>query len=73
MDGKPLVMENEGTMIGKRVVFNRDRKGVIRDKVCVPLASGTNEYVPFDNYMIEDDEGALHVINPIDVHKTVKE
>lgn len=40
---------------GKKVKYNYDGQeyvGTIQDKVCVPLASGTNEYIPFDHYLI---------------------
>ncbi len=56
-------------MIGKKVKFraNGDRlliEGIIMDKVNVPIASGTNEYCPMDNYVINAN-GNIYVVNPI--------
>ncbi len=48
-------------MIGKTVSFlhNGSRyTGEIMDKVNVPIASGTNEYCPMDNYVIAAENGS---------------
>ena len=62
-------------MVNKKVEFylNSIRvEGIIRDKVNVPLASGTNEYVPMDSYLIVDNDGDFHVVNPINILKELK-
>jgi hypothetical protein len=64
-----MAMKNKSEMIGKRVVFwtNSQVKveGRIMDKVNVPHTSGTNEYVPMDNYLIADDNGNIYIVNPV--------
>lgn len=53
-------VESQSQMIGKRVSYsNRSNNrfvGVIRDRVKVALASGTNEYQSIDDYEIEQFE-----------------
>ena len=51
---------------------DKNEEGIIMDKVCVPIASGTKDYTKFDNYMIKDDDGGLHLINPLNVEKIIE-
>jgi hypothetical protein len=40
--------------------------GIIKDKVCIPIASGTREYVPHDHYIVCcEDNKELHPISPL--------
>lgn len=69
-------MGNDSKMIGKTVVFysNGDETiGVIEDLLNIPITSGSNQYVPMDNYLIVDSSGAIHIINPIDLISVVRE
>lgn len=45
--------------------------GTIQDKVNIPIASGTNEYVPMDNYLIVDESGNTHIVNPISIKQVL--
>jgi hypothetical protein len=48
--------------------------GVIQHIACIPLASGTRDYVPFDHYIIiPDGSNELHQVNPLTVKEILNE
>lgn len=60
------------SMIGKRVTAYEAGNyvtGIIRDKVNIPIKSGTDGYVPMDSYMIETSDGKILPINPVMIIK----
>lgn len=65
------------TMLGNKVQFRATNgaktEGIIRDKVNIPLVSGTNEYVPMDNYLIVDADNNVHIVNPINIIVVLQE
>ena len=64
------------SLIDKRVEFkdtdHNVREGTVEDKVCIPVASGHNEYVEFDQYVIATDDGKLYLVNPLFVIRIIK-
>lgn len=67
----------ENLIIGRKVCFYGSSKrkriyGKVLDKVSIPIASGTNEYVKMSQYVIENIEGELFIVNPIDLIETAK-
>ncbi len=58
-------------MIGKKVLFyDKEGKkviGIIHDKVNLPIASGINQYVPMDMYMVISEDNQIYYVNPINL------
>ena len=44
----------------------------IMDKVNIPLASGTRDYVPMDHYIVKDKDRDIHCVNPINIKNVLK-
>ena len=72
-----IKQEVRSEMIGKKVNFyhnNKKYEGVIKDKVCVPLATNPPRgYVEFDNYLIVTYNGSIFIVNPIDLNHVINE
>ena len=70
-------VESQSQMIGKRVSYsNRSNNifvGVIRDRVKVALASGTNEYQSIDEYVIVRDDGTVDTTYPYFIESVLKD
>ena len=64
-------------MIGLRVTFSvagidGELTGEIMDKVNIPLASGSRDYVPMDHYIVKDKDRDIHCVNPINIKNVLK-
>lgn len=63
-------------MIGKKVKFKISASsggvfiGTVIDKVNIPSTVGMG-YLPMDNYVIEDSDRDIHIIDPIYLIKTM--
>lgn len=70
-------VESQSQMIGKRVTYsNRSNNrfiGVIKDRVRVALASGTNEYQVIDEYVIVRDDGTVDNTYPYFIESVLKD
>jgi hypothetical protein len=60
-------------IVGKKIRFKIHNTGMVIDKVSIPVASATNEYVACDQYLVEDSTGNIHTIYPYQVEKILKE
>jgi hypothetical protein len=70
-------VESQSQMIGKRVSYSNKSNnrfvGVIRDRVKVALASGTNEYTTIDEYVIVREDGHVDNTYPYFIESVIKD